>query len=136
MPALSGSSVSYNRGSNMLQTQGYTSAAGNTYYQGILVSDRIVVNYNLSQGYLYLFLNGIRVYGYNGREKRLIGSRSYYCCCFNKQYAMRETIGIICDYMKSQIRQMNAHCDDEQVLQFATRLVEETNSKMKQLSQY
>ena len=41
LPALSGSSITYNAERNMLMTQGYTSAAGNTYFQGIQLSERL-----------------------------------------------------------------------------------------------
>lgn len=135
LPALSGSGVVYDRSNNILLTRGYTSAAGNTYFQGIRFSERIVVNYDLGQGYAYLFLNGIRVYGYNGRDKRLIGSRSYYCCCFNEQYAMNEAAGIVADYIRGQMKEMNAHCDESELLQFSKQLVQATYSSMKLLSQ-
>lgn len=135
LPALSGSGVVYNSSNNILLTRGYTSAAGNTYFQGIRFSDRIVVNYDLGQGYAYLFLNGIRVYGYNGSDKRLIGSRSYYCCCFNEQYAMNEAASIVADYIRGQMKEMNAHCDESELLLFSRQLVQATYSNMKLLSQ-
>ena len=75
LPALSGSSVTYNAQNNIFLTNGYTSAAGNTYYQGIRLSDRIIVKYSIGEGYAHTFLNGVEVYGYNGLDKKLIGSR-------------------------------------------------------------
>lgn len=67
LPALSGSNVTYNAKRNIFLTNGFTSAAGNTNYQGIRVSDRIAVKYSLGDGYCYTFLNGIQVYGYDDR---------------------------------------------------------------------
>lgn len=134
LPALSGARVCYDERSNMLQTQGYTSAAGNTYYQGIRLSDRIIINYDLGQGYAYLFLNGIRVYGYNGTEKHLIGSRSYFCCGYSEQWAMKETTDIVTDYIKSQMKLMNTMCTDEQVKQFSYQLVRAAYSQMKEIA--
>ena len=134
LPALSGSKVHYNSQSNMLETDGYTSIAGNTYYQGILLNDRIIINFDLGQGYVFLFLNGIRVYGYNGNEKHLIGSRTYYCCSFNKEFAKNQVVEIVIDYMKAQMKLMNNTCDENTVRSFSQKLVESTFSSMKQIA--
>lgn len=133
LPALSGSTVSYNTLSNMLETQGYTSAAGNTYYQGIRVSDRLIINYDLGQGYAYLFLNGIHVYGYNGTEKRLIGSRSYSCCCFCEQWAMEEAAEIVYDFIKGQMKLTAVTVNDRQIKECSRKLVEAARNNMKRL---
>ena len=134
LPALSGSKVHYNSQSNMLETDGYTSTAGNTYYQGIILNDRIIINFDLGQGYVFLFLNGIRVYGYNGNEKHLIGSRTYYCCGFNKEFAKNQVVEIVIDYMKAQMKLMNNTCDENTVRSFSQKLVESTFSSMKQIA--
>ena len=72
-PTLSGSSLTYKAQKNIFITNGFTSAAGNTYYQGIRVSDRIAIKYNIGQGYYHTFLNGIEVFGYDGTKTKLIG---------------------------------------------------------------
>lgn len=59
LPALSGSSLTYNPEKNVFLTCGYTSAAGNTYYKAIRISDRLAVYYNIGQGHTHTFLNGI-----------------------------------------------------------------------------
>ena len=53
LPALSGSKVTYNEKHNIFLSQGYTSAAGNTYFQGIRLSDRLIVNFDFGQGWYY-----------------------------------------------------------------------------------
>lgn len=134
LPALSGSKVRYNERSSMLETEKYTSAAGNSYYQGILLNDRIIINFDLGQGYLYLFLNGIRVYGYNGEKKHLIGSRVYSCRSFSKDFALKQTIEIVLDYMTGQMKLLNQHCDENALRKFSKSLVESTYSTMKQIA--
>ena len=56
LPALSGSSLTYNAEKNVYLTLGYTSAAGNTYYRAIRLSDRLAVYYHIGQGYAHTFL--------------------------------------------------------------------------------
>lgn len=131
LPSLSGSGVTYNAKNNIFLTNGYTSAAGNTYYQGVRLSDRIVVKYNIGEGYAHTFLNGIEVYGFNGRDKKRIGSRSFNCYFFSECNAKREAIGIVMDYMKGQTKLMGASVDTYQLEQFSQRLVEDTYKHMK-----
>lgn len=72
LPALSGSNVTYNKQHNIYLSDAYTSAMGNTYYQGIRLSNRIIISDSIGEGYLYTFLNGIRIYGFNGTDKKLL----------------------------------------------------------------
>lgn len=131
LPALSGSSVTYNAQNNIYLTNGYTSAAGNTYFQGIRLSDRIIVKYDIGQGYAHTFFNGVQVYGYNGRDKKLIGSRFFNCYFYSDYNAKREAIGIVLDYMKSQTKMLGASVETKQLEQFSESLVEDTYKQMK-----
>ena len=55
LPAVSGSSITYNPDRNIFLTTGYTSAAGNTYFQGIHLSNRLAIVYDIGVGYAYTF---------------------------------------------------------------------------------
>ena len=126
LPAMSRSQVTYNSRNNIFLSSGYTSAAGNTYYQGIRLSDRIIINYDFGQGYAHLFLNGIRIYGYDGCQKQLISSRSYYSQKFSEQYAQAECQSMIKEYLVGQMRLMGNGCiNDVQLTGFANQVVGE-----------
>jgi hypothetical protein len=126
LPALSGSSVTYNEANNIFLSEGYTSAAGNTYFQGVRLSDRLIIDLQLGQGYYYLFLNGIRIYGYNGHEKHLIASRNFSCCTFSEKYSCRECEDMIKDYLYSQSKLMGQTVDNSTLESFAHSLIAET----------
>lgn len=125
LPALSGSKVHYDANRNMLCTTSYTSAAGNTYYQGIRLSDRLVINVDLGQGYAYLFMNGLKLYCFDGSGKKLIGSRLYNCYCYSDCGASRESEEILFDYLKSQSGLIGATVGDNQLHDFAHEMVAE-----------
>ena len=123
---MSGSQVTYNSRNNIFLSSGYTSAAGNTYFQGLRLSDRILINYDFGQGYAYLFLNGIRIYGYDGNQKQLISSRSYYSQCFSEQYAKAECQSMVKEYLKGQMSLMgNTYINEAQLKEFASQIVGE-----------
>lgn len=134
LPALSGSSVTYNAQNNIFLTNGYTSAAGNTYYQGIRVSDRIAVKYNIGQGYCHTFLNGIEVFGYDGCKARLIGSRCYSSYFFSESAAKREAVEIVLDYMRGQVKLLGASLNPQQLEEFSRKIVEGAYRQMKLLA--
>ena len=123
LPALSARGLSYNQDRKIFLTNGYTSAANNTYFQGLRLSDRIIVNYDFGQGYAYLFLNGIRIYGYNGNSKQLIASRSYYSQCFSESFARRECESMIREYITAEMKLLNAVPNNSQIEAFAHSLV-------------
>ena len=126
LPAMSGSQVTYSQRSNIVLSSGYTSAAGNTYFQGIRLSDRIIINYDFGQGWKYLFLNGIRIYGYDGRNKQLISSKSYNCTVFSEQFAKIQCQNMIIEYLSGQMKLMgNMNVSQSQLSEFSTKIVAE-----------
>lgn len=133
LPALSGSQISYNKQHNIYLSTGYTSQAGNTYFQGIRLSNRIVINYDFGQGYKYLFLNGIRIYGFNGHDKRLIASRDYYSQSFSECFARQQCISMILEYLKGEMKLMGCEVNQYQLNDFSNRLVTEAMNNNHQL---
>lgn len=133
LPSISGSKVTYNSSKNIFLTEGHTSAAGNTYYQGIRLSDRLVINYDLGQGYAYTFLNGLKLYCFDNREKKLIGSQSYSCCVFSEQFAKEEAIRMLKDYLKSQAILQDARVEERMLTDFSEKLVAEATHKRTRL---
>lgn len=125
LPALSGSKVHYDADRYMICTTSYTSLAGNSYYQGIRLSDRLIINVDLGQGYAYLFMNGLKLYCFDGSNKKLIGSRIYNCCCYSDYGASNESEEILFEYLKSQSGLMGASVADYQLRDFAHEMVAE-----------
>ncbi len=120
---MSGSNVTYNKQHNIFLSDGYTSAAGNTYFQGIRLNDRLLVKYDFGQGYAYLFLNGIRLYCHDGYGWKEFSSRSYYCCCWNETYARQECIGMLRDFLLSQSKMLGQPIDQNLAEDFATAMI-------------
>lgn len=123
LPAVSNSGVTYNADRNMFLTTGYTSAAGNTYFQGIHLSNRLAIVMDIGIGYLYTFLNGLKVYCFDGKEKKLIGTRFYNCCFYNDSSARREAAEILLDYLQTQAKMLGASIPQAQLEEYATQQV-------------
>ena len=132
LPALSGESITYNAAKNVFLSQGYTSAAGNMYYKAIRLSNRLVVYYDLGQGYAYTFLNGIKLYCFDGQKANLIAQKYWGGCdyrIFNEQFAKEQSILMLKGFLEGQLKMQGAHVSDQELASFARNMVEETQRK-------
>ena len=132
LPALSGEQVTYNAAKNVFLSQGYTSAAGNMYYKAIRRSNRLVVYYDLGQGYIHTFLNGIKLFAFDGTKATLIAQRNWGGCdyrIFNEQFAKEQSILMLKGFLEGQLRLQGACVSDQELACFARSMVEETQRK-------
>lgn len=132
LPALSGEQVIYNVAKNVFLSQGYTSAAGNMYYKVIRLSNRLVVYYDLGQGYLHTFLNGIKLFCFDGQKTNLIAQKSWGGCdyrIFNEQFAKEQSIQMLKGFLEGQLKLQGAQVSDQELASFARGIVEETQRK-------
>ena len=132
LPALSGEQVTYNAAKNVFLTLGYTSAAGNTYYRAVRLSNRLVVYYDLGQGYAYTFLNGIKLFCFDGQKANLIAQKQWGGCdwrVFSEQFAKEQSVLMLKGYLEGQLKLQGARVSDQELTSFARGMVEETQRK-------
>ena len=132
LPVLSGESITYNAAKNIFLTQGYTSAAGNTYYKAIRISDRLVVYYDLGQGYKYTFLNGIKLFCWDGQKAKVIAQKYWGGCdyrVFNEQFAKEQSILMLSNFLAGQLKAQGAQVSNQEIFSFAYNMIEETQRK-------
>ena len=132
LPALSGEQLRYNAAKNVYLTLGYTSAAGNMYYKAIRVSNRLAVYYDIGQGYAHTFLNGIKLFCWDGQKAKVIAQKSwggYDYRIFNEQFAKEQSILMLKSFLAGQLKIQGAHVSDQDVLSFARNMIEETQRK-------
>lgn len=129
LPALTRSRLTYNPEKNVFLTLGYTSAAGNTYYSALRLSDRIAVFYHLGQGYCYTFLNGITLFCWDGTQAKIIARRFWGgndWVCFSEEYARSQSISMLAEYLAGQVKAMGMFVSEEQLSNEAERLIGDT----------
>ena len=132
LPALSGESLTYNAAKNIFLTTGYTSAAGNMYYRAIRISDRLAVYYDLGQGYRYTFLNGIKLFCWDGQKAKVIAQKywgGYDWKVFNEQFAKEQSILLLSNYLAGQLKAQGAIVSNQEIFSFAYNMIEETQRK-------
>ena len=133
LPALSGSSLTYNAAKNVFLTQGYTTLANNTYYRAIRFSNRLIVRYDIGEGYKHTFLNGIKLFAWNGMEAKLIAQKNWGGCNwrkFDEHSAMLESIIMLKNFLATQAKLMGKYVGDSQLMEFSRAAIGETQRKM------
>ena len=133
LPALSGESITYNAAKNIFLTQGYTSVAGNMYYKAIRISDRLAIYYDLGQGYKYTFLNGIKLFCWDGQKAKVIAQKYWGGCdyrVFNEQFAKEQSILMLSNFLAGQLKAQGAQVSNQEIFSFAYNMIEETQRKM------
>ncbi len=73
-------SLTFSSSSNAYLSTGYTSNAGNTYFNAFRLSQNLVIKEDVGQGYARTFLNGIKVFT---KEGVLIAEERYNCCFYS-----------------------------------------------------
>lgn len=132
LPALSGESITYNAAKNIFLTQGYASAAGNMYYKAIRISDRLAIYYDLGQGYKYTFLNGIKLFCWDGQKAKVIAQKYWGGCdyrVFNEQFAKEQSILMLSNFLAGQLKAQGAQVSNQEIFSFAYNMIEETQRK-------
>ena len=132
LPALSGESITYNAAKNIFLTRGYTSSAGNMYYKAIRISDRLAVYYDLGQGYKYTFLNGIKLFCWDGQKAKVIAQKYWGGCdyrVFNEQFAKEQSILMLSNFLAGQLKAQGAQVSNQEIFSFAYNMIEETQRK-------
>jgi len=132
LPALSGESITYNAAKNIFLTQGYTSVAGNMYYKAIRISDRLAIYYDLGQGYKYTFLNGIKLFCWDGQKAKVIAQKYWGGCdyrVFNEQFAKEQSILMLSNFLAGQLKAQGAQVSNQEIFSFAYNMIEETQRK-------
>ena len=132
LPALSGSSITYNPERNVYLTLGYTSAANNTYYKAIRFSKRLAVYYDIGEGYAHTFLNGITLFCWDGQKAKIIAQKFWGgddWRCFSEQFAKEQSIIMQKDFLKGQAKALGCQVSEQQILSFSREMIEETQRK-------
>jgi len=92
------STVQYSESTNAFLTSGYTSMAGNTYYNAIRIAEGILIKEDVGQGYIHTFLNAIRIYSL--KDKTLLADRAFHNRIYSKCAVKREAVDMLMDVLR------------------------------------
>lgn len=88
LSALVPGTARFSETANAFLSNGYVSAANNTYFNAVRFAEGIVIKENVGQGYAHTFLNGLQIYSL--KDRVLLADRSYNCCYYSKHTVRHE----------------------------------------------
>lgn len=91
------SSVTFSESLNALVGAGYTSMAGNTYFNTLRMADGILIKEDIGEGYAYAFLNGLHIYDL--RSKTLLCERWFNCHYYSRDTAKQDAENMLSDML-------------------------------------
>lgn len=108
LPQLAGN-ITYNQAANMFLTPGYMSLAGNVYQQGVRLSRRMAVKFDIGHGYCHTFLNGIQVYMWDEGKPKMVAHRCYSNFWWAEGEAQRELKSVVKNYLVNESKLLGVH---------------------------
>ena len=135
LPSFCAHGVTYNDIAKMFLTPAWVSQAGNAYQEGLRISDKIAVTYNIGHGYAHTFLNGIRIFRYEQGKTVLISEREFYNYCWSENGVKHETAMLLAEYISNQCKMLGQGAPDMHIVQqVANGFVDETITGTKLLA--
>ena len=126
LPAITNKKVTYSSSKGAYLTEGWTSAAGNTYGQLMYLSPQLAIVCDFGVGYAYTFLNGLKIFRYSGRKTELVDSRSYHCRIFNDSFVRSEAAEIVSDFIENQLKLQGAYASSAEIERLTKNLIADT----------
>ena len=126
LPSL-GNNVTNNDAAKMFLSPGYTSAAGNTYQEGLRLSRYLAIDYSIGHGWCRSFLNGIKLYVWDNNKPKLVSHKSFSCYFLSESAINYETVRIVKEHLKSSCKLLGlGNPTDSELTKLSEALVSET----------
>ncbi|MCQ2287626.1 MAG: hypothetical protein MJZ74_00825 [Muribaculaceae bacterium] len=119
----------WNESQHMFITDQYTSAAGNTYYLGVRISDQFVTILHIGLYHSWTYINEVEVYCFDGDQKKLIG-KTKLDVFYDEDLVRDTTEKLLKDYMSSQMKLQGVAYNDTQLNDEAKKLVDRSYLSM------
>jgi hypothetical protein len=102
----------YSEEANAFLSNGYISAANNTYFNAVRFAEGIVIKEDIGQGYFHTFLNGLRIYSL--KDSTLLADKTFHCCYYSKSVVQREAREMLQILIKEAIARTGSKIDAEE----------------------
>lgn len=103
----------WNESLKMFITDEYESANGNRYYNGIRISNRIVIVEHVGMFHSFTYLDGMDIYMFDGEERKLIAQEKYDRQFYDVGFVRERSKQVLRNYAHSQAAMIGTAITDE-----------------------
>ncbi len=118
--------ISYSENANAFLSMGYTSFAGNTYYNEIRIANGIAIVGSLGDGYWYKFLNGIKIFSL--KDKELVAEKHFHNHIYSKESVKNYAKSMLLEALLEASKEEGWSIDEKQASKEIDRIVDESFS--------
>ncbi len=104
--------INYSETANAFLSTGFTSTAGNTYFNAVRFAEGIVIKEDIGIGYARRFLNGLQIYSLSNNE--MLADRNYHCFFYNKFAIKREAVSMLMEVLRNAAKREGYKLDESQ----------------------
>ena len=115
-------SVNYSENANAFLSTGYTSAAGNTYFNAVRFAEGILIKEDVGQGYAHSFLNGLRIYSLKNKE--LLAEGDYHCQFYSKAVVKSKSINMLLRVLREAASSEGVELDENLARKQITKIID------------
>ena len=128
-------SITYSTPMNAFVGQGYTSMAGNTYFNAIRFADGILIKEDVGEGYAYTFLNGLKIYDLH--TKKLLCEESFNCHYYSKDTVKSDVKRMLTNLIIKAAQQENRYLSESDVRNRISQIIEKafSNNQIEMMNQ-
>lgn len=120
----------WNEGQKMFIADEYESAAGHRYYKGIRFCENLAIVEMVGDYHSFTYIDGVEIYGFDGKERRLIGKRQYDKHFYNQDFIKQEAKEMVEQYIRSQMKIGSVNIADASVKAKADEMVERSYTSL------
>lgn len=114
--------INYSEAANAFLSNGFTSAAGNTYFNAVRFAEGIVIKEDIGIGYARKFLNGLKIYTL--KDKVLLADKTYHCFFYSKFAIKQEAINILIGVLRNAAKKDNITFDESQAKKEIEKIID------------
>lgn len=96
---LTNANISFSEVANAFLTSGYTSSAGNTYFNSIRIAEGILIKEDVGIGYARTFLNGLKIYSI--KDKTLLADKTFHTVFYSPTMVKNQAKKMLLDVLET-----------------------------------
>lgn len=116
------SKVTYSDVANAFLSQGYTSMAGNTYFNSFRMAEGILIKEDVGEGWYKTFLNGIKIYTI--KDRKLVAEKQFSNMGYSKSAVAHYAKQILIDALEKAAAYEGSKLDHSNASSIVNRVVD------------
>ena len=118
---LTNANFTYSEAANAFLSTGYTSQAGNTYFNTIRAAEGILIKEDIGEGYAHTFLNGIKIYSI--KDKTLLADKRFRNVRYSKEKLKSEAKKMLLTTLEEASTSAGEKLDTDKALSIIEKLL-------------